>query len=67
MPRCARSEGRRASRLSPAKEIEPETGATIPLIVLNRVDLPAPFGPTSVTNCRSATDRVTSWRARRPP
>ena len=50
MPRCARSDGRRDSRSSPANVIVPDTGATTPLIVLNRVDLPAPFGPTRVTN-----------------
>src|SRR5260370_16974936 len=67
MPRCGRSDGRRDSSLSPRKVIAPEVGATTPLMVLNRVDLPAPFGPTSVTKLLSATDRLTSERARRPP
>ena len=45
MPRCARSEARRDSRSSPPNVMVPDTGGTTPLIVLNRVDLPAPFGP----------------------
>src|SRR5215472_17461697 len=67
MPRCARSEGRWERRSSPANVIVPDTGGTTPQIVLNKVDLPAPFGPTRVTNRRSTTDSVTSVSARRPP
>ena len=67
MPRCARSEGRRASRFSPRNVMVPAAGATTPLIVLNSVDLPAPLGPTTVTNRPSGTDSVTSVSARRPP
>src|SRR5262245_47659844 len=67
MPRCARSDGLRERRSSPSNVIVPDTGGTTPLIVLNRVDFPAPFGPTSVTKRPSGTDRVTSVRARKPP
>src|SRR5207237_10734943 len=67
MPRCARSEARRDNKFSPPKVIIPETGGTTPLIVLNNVDFPAPFGPTRVTNRPSATDSVTLVNARRPP
>ena len=49
------------------KEREKQAGGTMPEIVLNRVDLPAPLGPTTVTNWPSATDKVTSLKARRPP
>ena len=45
----------------------PCTGGTMPQMVLNSVDLPAPFGPTTVTNWPSATDSDTSVSARRPP
>ena len=44
MPRCARSEARWDNRFSPRKVIVPDTGGTTPLIVLNSVDFPAPFG-----------------------
>src|SRR4029453_3672173 len=67
MPTFAGSDGRRDRRLSPSNVIVPETGGTTPLIVLNSVDFPAPFGPTSVTNRPPGTDRVTSVRAGRPP
>src|SRR5207248_4041779 len=67
MPTCARSNARRDKRFSPMNVIVPASGGTTPLIVLNNVDFPAPFGPTRVTNLPSATDSVTLVNARRPP
>jgi len=67
MPTCARSEGRRRNKSSPLNVIVPATAGTTPLIVLNRVDFPAPFGPTRVTKRPSGTDSVTFVSARRPP
>ena len=45
----------------------PEVAGTTPLMVLNSVDLPAPFGPTTVTNCPAPTRSDTSDSARSPP
>src|SRR5471032_84917 len=67
IPRCARCAGARAKRFSPMKVICPAAAGTIPEIVLNSVDLPAPFGPTIVTNWPSCTASETSVSARRPP
>ena len=48
-------------------DLTADAGGTMPEMVLNRVDLPAPFGPTTVTNWPALTDSETSVRARRPP
>ncbi len=49
------------------KLIVPPIGGTMPEIVLNSVDFPAPLGPTTVTNWPSLTVSETSVSARRPP
>src|SRR5580692_10016434 len=67
MPRCARRSAGSASRSTPANRIVPASGGTIPLMVLNKVDLPAPFGPTTVTNCPSRTVSDTRVSACKPP
>src|SRR3990172_3000849 len=45
----------------------PEEGLKSPLIRLNRVVFPAPFGPISAAISPSATAKFTSWSTRRPP
>ena len=67
MPKCARRAGGIASSDSPWNSMRPANAGTTPLIALNSVDLPAPFGPTTVTNFPSLTDSDTSNSARRPP
>ena len=47
--------GLRPARSSPAEEDRPERGRSSPKIVLIRVDLPAPLGPTIVTISPSRT------------
>ena len=39
----------------PSNRIDPEVGLTTPEMVLNKVVLPAPFGPTTETNSPFAT------------
>src|SRR5437763_11786083 len=46
--------------LSPAKLTVPWLGARMPVIRLNRVDLPAPFGPMTARTSPSAT-RIDTW------
>jgi hypothetical protein len=67
MPKCARAAADKVSRLRPLQMISPDTGATVPEIVLNSVLLPAPFGPTTATNCPRSTSSDTSLKARKPP
>ena len=67
MPRCARRATGIVSNGSPRKRIAPARAGTVPLMVLNSVDLPAPFGPTTVTNWPSPTFTDTSVSATRPP
>jgi hypothetical protein len=50
MPRCARCDGRTDKRSISPNVIDPALGRTMPEMVLNRVVLPAPFGPTMATN-----------------
>src|SRR5215468_3084132 len=66
-PRCARAAGGTASKSWPAKMIRPDTGRTVPAIVLNSVVLPAPLGPTMAINWPSPTVIETSRRACKPP
>src|SRR5215467_419073 len=47
--------------------ISPLTGVTTPEIVLNKVVLPAPFGPTTATNSPRSTSSETPLNARKPP
>ena len=53
---------------APFTRIDPEVGVTSPVMMLNRVDLPHPLGPTMETNsprsaCRVSprSTRVTPW------
>ena len=55
------------SKSWPWKVMLPAAGGTTPQMVLNSVDLPAPFGPTTVTNWPSPTLSDTSVSARSPP
>ena len=52
---------------SPRYSIRPPAGGTPPPMALSRVVLPAPFGPTMVTNSPSPTSRETSASAWSPP
>src|SRR5689334_3573766 len=45
----------------------PAVGCRWPVIRLNRVDLPAPFGPITAAISPSATARSTSLTALKPP
>src|SRR3989304_2790057 len=47
--------------------IVPSEGRTSPLIKLNSVVLPAPFGPIRATISPSPTPKLTPLRTRRPP
>ena len=42
---------------------EPFAKGINPVIALNRVDFPPPFGPTTATNFPSVTENVTSSKA----
>src|SRR6185312_8268243 len=52
------------SRLS--SSTRPALGGKCPVMRLNSVDLPAPFGPMTAAICPSATARLTSATARKP-
>jgi hypothetical protein len=47
MPRFSAAAGERKWQGSPSSMISPEVSDTAPAIALHRVDLPAPFSPTS--------------------
>src|SRR5579863_7777989 len=55
MPRCGRLAGAIDSRSRPSKLMLPAVGRRIPDMVLNRVVLPAPLGPTMATNWPAST------------
>ena len=66
-PKCARSnDGSRSMRL-PSKRTRPPSARIIPVIRLNAVVLPEPFGPISAVIVPSCTWKVRSSTARRPP
>src|SRR5947199_2387419 len=67
MPRRQMRGAERPVTLSPAKLTVPWLGARMPVIRLNRVDLPAPFGPMTARTSPSET-RIDTWStATRPP
>src|SRR5262249_4821493 len=51
----------------PSTKTWPAVGCRCPVIRLNSVDLPAPFGPMTAAISPSATARSTSETARKPP
>src|SRR3954468_971836 len=51
----------------PSRRIRPEFGARSPVITLNSVVLPAPFGPMSPVTWPGAADSETSSTATLPP
>src|SRR5580704_8062447 len=51
----------------PSTNTRPAVGCRCPLMRLNSVDLPAPFGPMTAAISPSATARSTSDTARQPP
>ena len=55
MPRCARADGETASRSLPSNRMLPAIGRTMPEMVLNKVVLPAPLGPTIAANSPAST------------
>src|SRR6059058_1754696 len=52
---------------SPANRTMPWLGSSMPVIRLNSVDFPAPFGPITARTSPSATRIVTRSTATRPP
>ena len=52
---------------SPSNTTSPESGLSSPVMTLKSVDFPAPFGPMTARISPFATERETSWSARRPP
>src|SRR5690554_3950988 len=62
IPRCGRRDDVTDSKSCPSKVMEPAMAWTEPEIVLNRVLLPAPLGPTIATNSPSLTVMFTSLR-----
>ena len=59
--------GARFEIRSPLKRTSPEVTGTKDAIILNSVDLPAPFGPITDRISRSATSKEMSLLATRPP
>src|ERR1700720_3534779 len=53
--------------VSPAKRTLPWLGFNVPVIRLNKVDLPAPLGPMTARTSPSATRIVTRSTATMPP
>src|SRR5262249_12432959 len=66
MPRRQISSGVSPSMRSPAKAIEPLSGADMPAMMLNSVVLPAPLGPMTAKIEPCATRRLTLSTASRP-
>src|SRR3954451_16620676 len=67
MPRWHMRGAERPVMLSPAKWTLPWLGVRTPVIRLNRVDLPAPFGPMTARTSPSSTRIDTRSTAIRPP
>src|SRR5260370_22948242 len=53
--------------LSPLKKICPSVGGSTPVMTLNSVDLPAPFGPIRARTSPGSTVKSTMSTAARPP
>ena len=67
MPTLAASEGDSLVMSSPSKHTRPWVTDCSRLTTLNRVVLPAPFGPMSAVISPSRTSMLTSFTALRPP
>ena len=67
MPARAHATGPIPLTRLPASRTSPRSGDTSPPIELNRLVLPAPFGPISPNISPSATENVTSTLAATPP
>ena len=67
MPSAARSLARMRPRSRPRYAMRPSAAVTVPETALSSVVLPAPLGPTSVTNSPSRTSSETPVSARSPP
>jgi len=52
---------------SPSKTTRPSVGSYAPVMTLNSVVLPAPFGPMSPTDSPRSIEKVTSSTATTPP
>src|SRR5262245_60060052 len=59
MPRCGRRAAGTVARSIPSNKMRPDLGARMPEMVLKRVVLPAPFGPTMETNWPASTETDT--------
>src|ERR1700738_4029013 len=67
MPRWQMRGVDKPATLSPAKRTLPWFGFNTPVIRLNRVDFPAPFGPMTARTSPSST-RIDTWStATKPP
>src|SRR5688500_1599939 len=60
MPQCSASRGDRGAYSSPLRSIRPKSGGRFPPSRFIKVDLPAPFSPTSPRVCPGARPKVTS-------
>ena len=67
MPRCARLRVAVRVMSRPNSSTAPESGAISPVMRLNRVVLPAPFGPMIRRRSPGSTARLTLVVTRRPP
>ena len=67
MPRWQRAAAGIWVTSSPLNQIDPCVGGSTPAIRLNKVDLPAPFGPIRPTISPRPTEIDTSLLAIRPP
>ena len=51
----------------PSTRTSPSSAANRPVSTWNRVDLPAPFGPSSATKAPGATENDSAFKAMRLP
>src|SRR5437870_3562103 len=66
MPRRNASRGEAKVTGAPSQRISPASGRSAPAMSLRRVDLPAPFSPTTACTSPAATARSTASRAVTP-
>ena len=59
----SRSEGSMLFIIFPSREISPPVMSSKPAIILSKVDLPHPLGPTNTTNSPSSTFKEVSSTA----
>src|SRR5277367_4346311 len=67
MPRMAQISGGRPEMRAPSSRISPASGTTAPAMLLNRLVLPAPFGPIRPRISPSCTSKLISTLAATPP